>query len=222
MTSVEAGKIDQRREAGVRTRTRLMDAALDLLARRGEDGVTLREVTDAAGANVSAVSYHFGSLRSLYDAAIEHALHRYLDDQSEAVSELGPESTLEELATAFARPMIRALTAGGRDLAVIRIVARAGLEPPEAWERFDATFDRINASVLRVLRARIPDVKDRDLIFRTRCVAGMLNWLALAPLGADLMTQSGTQIERRLVPVLAGAFRGLNHVAPGQTIQTSA
>jgi hypothetical protein len=51
-------------------------------------------------------------------------------------------------------------------------------------------------------------VKDRDLIFRTRCVAGMLNWLALAPLGADLMTQSGTQIERRLVPLLAGAFRG--------------
>ncbi len=185
-----------------------MDAALDLLARRGEDGVTLREVTDAAGANVSAVSYHFGSLRSLYDAAIEHALDRYLDDQSEAVSELSPESTLEELASAFARPMIRALTAGGRDLAVTRIVARAGLEPPEAWERFDATFDRINASVLRVLRARIPDVKDRDLIFRTRCVAGMLNWLALAPLGADLMTQSGTQIERRLVPLLAGAFRG--------------
>ena len=208
MTSVEAGKIDQRREAGVRTRTRLMDAALDLLARRGEDGVTLREVTDAAGANVSAVSYHFGSLQSLYDTAIEHALERYLDAQSEAVSGLGPESTLEELAKAFARPMIRALTAGGRDLAVIRIVARAGLDPPEAWERFDATFDRINASVLRVLRARIPDVKDRDLTFRTRCVAGMLNWLALAPLGADLMTQSATQIERLLVPVLAGAFRG--------------
>ena len=50
---MRAGKIDQRREAGVRTRTRLMDAALDLLARRGEDAVTLREVTDAAGANVS-------------------------------------------------------------------------------------------------------------------------------------------------------------------------
>ncbi len=205
---MEAGKIDQRREAGVRTRTRLMDAALDLLARRGEDGVTLREVTDAAGANVSAVSYHFGSLQSLYDAAVEHALEHYLDDQSEAVNALGPESTLEELATAFARPMIRALTAGGPDLAIIRIVARAGLDPPEAWGRFDATFDRINASVLRVLRARTPGVKERELIFRTRWVAGMVNWLALAPLGADLMSQSGTQIERRPVPVLAGAFRG--------------
>jgi AcrR family transcriptional regulator len=185
-----------------------MDAALDLLARRGEDAVTLREVTDAAGANVSAVSYHFGSLQSLYDAAIEHALERYLNAQSEAVDAVGPESTLEELAAAFARPMIRALTAGGPDLAIIRIVARAGLEPPNTWERFDATFDRINASVLRVLRARTPGVTDRELILRTRWVAGMVNWLALAPLGADLMSQSGTQIERRLVPVLAAAFRG--------------
>ena len=38
-----------------------MDAALDLLAERGEEGVSLRELTNAAGANVAAVSYHFGS-----------------------------------------------------------------------------------------------------------------------------------------------------------------
>ena len=42
-----------------------MEAALDLLAERGEEGVTLRELTDAADANVAAVSYHFGSLKSL-------------------------------------------------------------------------------------------------------------------------------------------------------------
>jgi AcrR family transcriptional regulator len=33
-----------------------MDAALDLLAQRGEDAVTLLELTDAAEANVAAVS----------------------------------------------------------------------------------------------------------------------------------------------------------------------
>jgi AcrR family transcriptional regulator len=48
-----------------------MDAALDLLAERGGDGVSLREVTGAAQANVAAVSYHFGSLKSLCDAAVE-------------------------------------------------------------------------------------------------------------------------------------------------------
>ena len=119
-----------------------MDAALDLLAERGEEGVTLRELTDAAEANVAAVSYHFGSLKSLCDAAIEHALERYLDAQQEAVSSIGPDSTLEALAAAFARPMMRALASGGRDLAVMRIVARAGIDPPRGWDRLDARFDR--------------------------------------------------------------------------------
>ena len=74
-----------------------MDATLDLLAERGEEGVTLRELTDAAQANVAAVSYHFGSLKALCDAAIEHALERYLDAQQEAVGSIGPDSTLEAI-----------------------------------------------------------------------------------------------------------------------------
>jgi AcrR family transcriptional regulator len=185
-----------------------MDAALDLLAERGEEGVTLRELTDAADANVAAVSYHFGSLRSLCEAALEHALERYLDAQQEALSTLGPESTLEELAAAFARPMIRALAAGGSDLAVLRIVARAAIDPPQGWDRFDARFDAIRATGLRVLKADVRDVKDRELILRERCVAGMLNWLALAPVSAELKKKSEKQLERLLVPIIAGAFRG--------------
>ena len=187
---------------------RLLDAALDLLAQRGEDGVTLRELTDAAEANVAAVSYHFGSLRSLCDAAIEQALERYLEAQGEAVSALGPESTLEALAAAFASPMMHALAVGGRDLAVMRIVARVGIDPPQGWNRFDASFDGIRADVLRVLKANVPDVNGQELTLRTRCVAGMLNWLALAPIGAELRNKSEKQLERVLVPVIAGAFRG--------------
>ena len=205
---MESAKVDQRREAGQRTRTRLMDAALDLLAERGEDGVTLRAVTDAAGANVAAVSYHFGSLQSLCDASVEYALERYLDAQEEALSDLGPESTLEELAAAFARPMVRALSTEGRDLDVMRIVARAGIDPPAGWERFGARFERIRADVLRVQKANVRGVKDRELIFRTRCVAGLLNWIALAPIGAELRGKSERQIERELIPMLAGTFRG--------------
>ncbi|HEY1591283.1 MAG TPA: TetR family transcriptional regulator [Solirubrobacteraceae bacterium] len=201
-------KPDQRREAGQRTRTRLMGAALDLLAQRGEDGLTLRALTDAADANVAAVSYHFGSLKSLCDAAIEFALESYLDAQQEAVSALGDEASIEELAAAFARPMMRALAIGGRELDVMRIVARAGIDPPHGWDRFDTRFDAIRADVLRVLRPNLPGVKPRELTFRTRCAAGLLNWVALAPIGDELRNKSERQIERRLVPVLAGTLRG--------------
>jgi len=176
-----------------------MEAALDLIAERGEEAVTLRELTDAADANVAAVSYHFGALKSLCEAATEQALERYLDAQQAAVSALAPESTLEELAAAFARPMIGALAKGGRDRAVIRIVARAGIDPPRQWDRFDARFDQIRADVLQILKANLPGVRSSELIFRTRCAAGLLNWLILAPLGADLRKGSRKQIEELLI-----------------------
>ena len=185
-----------------------MDAALDLVAQRGEEGVTLREITDTADANVAAVSYHFGSLKSLCDAAIEYALERYLDAQQDAVSALEPDSTLEVLAAAFAGPMLDALAAGGRDFDVMRIVARSGIDPPQGWGRLADRFDQIRGDVLRVLKTNLPGVKDAELIFRTRCAAGLLNWLVLAPVGAELRDKSQKQVERLLVPILAGAFRG--------------
>src|SRR6185437_1259761 len=100
---MESSRPDRRRETGLRTRARLIDAASDLLAEGGEGSVSLREITEAAEANVAAVSYHFGSLRSLCDAAIEHALERYLEAQQKAVSELDPGSTIGQAAAAFAR-----------------------------------------------------------------------------------------------------------------------
>ena len=205
---IRAKKTDLRREAGQRTRDGLQTAALELLAQRGQEGVTLREITDRAGANVAAVSYHFGSLKALCDSAIEHALERYLDAQIAALDSLGSTSTLQEVAAAFAGPMVRALAAGGQDLAVMRTVARVGIDPPQGWDRLAGKFDRSRRDALRVLTATLPGVKAQDLIFRTRCAAGMLNWLVLAPIGAELAGRSEKQIERLLLPVLAGAFHG--------------
>jgi AcrR family transcriptional regulator len=205
---VVAEKADLRREAGQRTRDRLLAAALELLSERGPEGITLREITDSAGANVAAVSYHFGSLKALCDVAIEHALERYLDAQHEAMGALAPEATLEDLAAAFAGPMIRSLAAGGQDLDVMRTVARVGIDPPEGWDRLAGKFDQTRRDAVRVLSASVPGVKEPELIFRTRCAAGLLNWLALAPIGAELAAKSVKQIERLLIPVVAGAFRG--------------
>ncbi|MFD4413649.1 TetR/AcrR family transcriptional regulator [Streptomyces sp. NPDC058251] len=205
-------RTDQRREAGQRTRDGLLAAAQELLARRGQEGVTLREITDRAGANVSSVSYHFGSLKALCDSAIENALERYLDAQIDEVASLDTASSIEDLAAAFAGPMMRALAAGGRDLAVMRTVARVGIDPPEGWGRLTAKFQQSRRDIVRQLSAKIPGVDERELDFRIRCAAGLLNWLMLAPIGTELAAGPPEQIERWLVPVLAGAFCGSPNV----------
>ncbi|MEU0503479.1 TetR/AcrR family transcriptional regulator [Nocardia sp. NPDC005998] len=206
-------KTDLRRETGQRTRERLLAAALELLAQRGQEGVTLRELTENAGANVAAVSYHFGSLKALCHAAIEQALERYLDAQIQELGAVESTATLQDLAAAFTRPMIRALAAGGQDLAVMRTVARVGIDPPAGWDRLNEKFDRTRAESLRVLTNHLPEIDEQELIFRTRCAAGLLNWLALAPIGAELAAAPTEEIERLLVPVVAGAFHGHEHTA---------
>ena len=53
------------------TRTQLIDAGLRLFAIHGYDGVTTRQLSRQAGANLAAIAYHFGGKQGLYRAVLE-------------------------------------------------------------------------------------------------------------------------------------------------------
>ena len=157
-----------------------------------------REITDAAEANVAAVSYHFGSLQSLCDAAIEHALERYLDAQQEAIARW---SRAHARGDSGGLRAAHAQRAGRRrsDLAVMRIVARAGIDPPAGGSGWapgsigsGVTSCGHSRRTSRSQRAR-SDLPDP-------CAAGLLNWLALAPIGEELRGKTRKQAERRARP----------------------
>jgi AcrR family transcriptional regulator len=54
-------------------RQKLLEAAVELFARRGYEGATVRDICDRAGMNVAAVSYHFGDKERLYVEALKYA-----------------------------------------------------------------------------------------------------------------------------------------------------
>lgn len=54
------------------TRLKLVETAAPLFAKKGFAAVSVRELAQAAGANVAAVSYHFGGKEGLYQAVLEH------------------------------------------------------------------------------------------------------------------------------------------------------
>ncbi len=58
-----------------------------------------------------------------------------------------------------------------------------------------------------MLKANLDGANDQELIFRTRCIAGLVNRLVLAPLGDELRNYSQKEIERLLVLIVAGALR---------------
>jgi AcrR family transcriptional regulator len=55
------------------TKTELLGAARQLFAEKGFRGTTVRAIANRAGANIAAVTYHFGSKEKLYHAVLEAA-----------------------------------------------------------------------------------------------------------------------------------------------------
>jgi AcrR family transcriptional regulator len=53
------------------TRTALIEAAKTVFAQRGYDGATVKELAEAAGVNISLVSYYFNGKEGLYRACLE-------------------------------------------------------------------------------------------------------------------------------------------------------
>ncbi len=66
------------RPGGPESRARLLEAAGKLFARDGFDAVSTRALARAAGANLAAITYHFGGKQGLY-----HAVLRQLVDDTE-------------------------------------------------------------------------------------------------------------------------------------------
>jgi AcrR family transcriptional regulator len=199
---------DLRRAAGERTRQRLLDATRALLAERGEDAVTLREITEAANANVAAVSYHFGSLGALRRATMERASTNLIGGQIERLRALGEHPTVAQIAAAIAQPVIHGLTGPDEaERALLRIMARTLADPPdELRERILALRARADAELLPRLARALPGVSDDELRLRAECAIGIVRFLAAGNVRLDLQGETPDELERRLVPIITGAL----------------
>jgi len=61
------------------TRARLVAATVESLRSNGVNGLTSREIAGAAGVNLQAITYHFGSKDSLVATALTELVHARLD-----------------------------------------------------------------------------------------------------------------------------------------------
>lgn len=64
------------KESQVSTREQLLLSALKCFGHRDYDAVSTREIVEAAGANISAISYHFGGKEQLYLATADYLAER--------------------------------------------------------------------------------------------------------------------------------------------------
>lgn len=90
------------------TATRLLDATRTCIAERGVAGTTSREITTTAGANLQAITYHFGSKDRLVAQALVETVREWVAPALAVMSEPGDPATqmlaaVQALTTHFER-----------------------------------------------------------------------------------------------------------------------
>ncbi len=92
-----------------KAKLKLLSAAEKLFSQRGFDAVSVRDITQAAKANVAAVNYHFGSREGMVAVVISRYMTPIQEERMlrlDAVDKKRGGAPLEEVLEAFARPVL--------------------------------------------------------------------------------------------------------------------
>jgi AcrR family transcriptional regulator len=137
---------------------KLLSAAVLIFAEERFEQASVRRICSKAGANVSAVTYHFGGKRGLYTAAIDHAASELFSALPPPLPD--PNESPEESLRALVRWAVRFTIEGGPTrTALTRILLREMREPNDSLdaifrERARPMVDHLCGLVARVAQTR--------------------------------------------------------------------
>jgi AcrR family transcriptional regulator len=199
------------------TRSRILDAAEQLLVQHGLEATTLRMITAAAKANLAAVNYHFGSKEALIEAVFRRRLTWLNEQRIAALDALEAEANgaslkPRQIVESFFGVAIRmaADRHGGRNF--MRLLGRTYTEPSEfvrsfLAEEYAEVISRFKAAFFKAL----PDVPQEEFIWRFHFMMGALSY---AVSGADALRLLGPiddadpeALYARLMSFLIGGLR---------------
>lgn len=200
------------------TRDRILDAAERLFAEQGFAGTSHRQITAAAGVNLAAVNYHFGSKEKLFLAAVLRRLEPVNRRRLEMLAEVEAKSDpprLEEVARAFVAPVVEARGEEGEEKVLGRLMARAVGEPGGWAEQIlPVAFGAVARRFVATLAKIFPGARQEDLLWGLVFSAGVLSQSML--LGGLLRRVAGAEaaapaeMAERMVDYIAAGLRALD------------
>jgi AcrR family transcriptional regulator len=161
------------------TAVRLLDAAEALMGERGVDAVSLRAINAAAGSNVAAAHYHFGSKEGLVRAVLDRRMAVLGHERQEQLAplEAEPRPSPRAVAGVFVRPLFD-LARDDEGASYVRFLAalyRAGGD----WlhvidEAFAPQGERLAPVVARATPELDDDRRGRRLVLASETMLRML------------------------------------------------
>ena len=218
-----AGKVIALGEArgSAATKARILDAAEALFMEHGFEATTLRSITAAAGVNLAAVNYHFGSKEELFQAVLTRRLDPMnqarvaLLAQMEADCAPDPVPCDRILSAMFvpALKLARDPERGGKDF--LRLLGRAYADPAPFIRQFLSAQYAVMIAHFKAAFARaLPEMPPKELSWRLHFIMGALSYTlagtdALKLIAELTPAESGNDelLLRRLAPFLLAGLQ---------------
>jgi AcrR family transcriptional regulator len=193
------------------TRIKILDTAERLFGEEGYQPVSLRQITAAAGVNLAAVHYHFGSKEDLLDELVMRKAAPLNEERLEGLRHLreaaGPNAiAVEDLLEAFLVPAFQAADRSPEWAKLMGRLHAEGLMPAVARKHFAP----VGRCFFDEMRRALPDMPDDEMVWRTSFAIGaMAHALTALPPGPVRGAGSGrpSDVARRMVAFLSGGFR---------------
>ncbi len=173
-----------------RARDRLLKAALEVFGEKGPDGATVRDIARAAGQNVAAIAYYFGSKKRLYHAVMEglvreikHRLGDYLAQYEQLRQQPKPSTTeATRLLKLFLGGIYLRLLSRKEAIHITRLIVREQLGPTDAFEiLYGQGFRQLHESLCFLVGVILgSDPRGRETILRTHMVMGQVYFFAMS------------------------------------------
>ena len=214
-TNPSAGHAYRRakQDRGAETRARLIEAALDVFGHQGFEGATTRQIAKAAGVNLAAIVYHFGSKEALYGAVAEHVVGKVAAGIGQPLNEVLAE--VDKLDPAGARAALRRMIgqfvevfigSGAEPARWARFVVREQLDPTPAFDVIYAFMGRTHELGTRLVSIALggdPDSVEMKLKTFTLIGQGMIfrvaQELVLRRLGREALGEEERAAIKRII-----------------------
>lgn len=208
------------------TRTVILDTAERLFGEKGVEGTSVRDITHAAGVNLGAINYHFGTKNALVMAVFVRRLEplnqeriRRLDVLEEKTGP-GP-LDLEEVLAAFFAPIVQAEDGSEFSfIQIVRLISRCFQEPnPELNALLKRNFEHVCSRFDRAILRAVPELTLDEVFWRINFLVGALHhamdmwarfdWMPILGLGneAKLTRPSREELIAQLIAFSAGGIR---------------
>lgn len=166
------------------TKQRILDAAEQEFARQGFAATSLRIITRAAGVNLAAVNYHFGSKEGLLDAVIARRIEPLnATRQARLAAVLAGASgqgtpAAREVWRAMVEPTLRLREPGSGAEHFISVIGRILAEPTgPGREIFMRYMGPVLAEFYEAMHGALPDLSRSLLYWRLHFAVGSLSHL---------------------------------------------